>query len=146
MTEQYSKKAPRMISDIRILISMFLQEELKDAGLQGVVPSHGEILYNLVQNGDMTMTELSNAITKDRSTVTALVSKLIKKGMAEYVENPEDMRSKKVRLTSEGKLFEARLNGISDKMNKKFWENISEDEKKAFIKVLRKIHGNFENT
>ena len=143
MTKEHSKKIPRLISDTRILISSYLNHELKKSGLTGIVPSHGEILYNLIINGDMTMTEISSAITKDRSTVTALVSKLIRKDMVEYVINPEDMRSKKVRLTDKGKLVRNQFINISNGMHDKLWAGIPEDEKDIFIKVMRKIHDNF---
>ena len=145
MTKEFSNRVPRTISDVRILISAYLQKELKNLGLTGIAPSHGEILFNLTTNGEMTMTELSNAITKDRSTVTALVSKLIKKGMVEYIENPGDMRSKKVRLTDKGKHVKAQFINISSNMHKKLWNNISKEEKDIFIKVLLKIKNNFTN-
>lgn len=143
MTKEYSKKIPRMISDVRISISAYLHKELIAAGLKGIVPSHGEILFNLTQNGDMTMTELSVAITKDRSTVTALVSKLEKRDMVKLIENPKDRRSKKVTLTKKSKRLENELVNISNNMLQKLWNNISNDEKDIFIKVLLKIHDNF---
>ncbi len=141
----YLDKIPRTIGDTRILIIKYLNDELKRIGCEKVAPSHGEILYNLIVNGEMTMTELSNAITKDRSTVTALVSKLIKRGMVEYIPNPDDMRSKKVGLTDKGLDIETNLVNISSNMNEILWKNISDDEKEIFIKVLLKIKSNFTN-
>ena len=145
MISEYLKKTPRMISDVKILISSYLQKELARVGCVGIVPSHGEILFNLFQNEEMTMTELSNEISKDRSTVTALVAKLIKKEMVIYVENPEDMRSKKVRLTDKGNLFRREFVNISNNMDEKLWNNISKDEKETFIKVMLKMKDNFTN-
>ncbi len=137
------KQIPRNVSDVSMLISKYLSRELQKEGYEKIVPSHGEILFNLVTNEEMTMTEMSVAISKDRSTVTALVSKLIEKDLIEYIKNPNDMRSKKIRLTQKGISFKDGLINISNNMNKILWKNISEDEKEIFTKVLFKIKDNF---
>ena len=133
MDTKHTDKIPRLISDVRLLISSYLQKELDSTDCDGIVPSHGEIVYNLLQNGEMTMTELSNAISKDRSTVTALVSKLIKKGRIEYIKNPEDLRSKKVRLTPGGMELEERFNNISKGLNSKLWKDVDAGDREVFV-------------
>ncbi len=143
MSNDNSNMVPRLISDVRQLISAYLMRELKKAGCEGIVPSHGEIVFNLIKNREMTMTELSDAITKDRSTVTALVGKLIKRGMVEYRKNPSDMRSKKVALTESGKKLEEDFLEISKDMNRRLWQGISQKDKEVFIKVLLKAKDNF---
>ena len=143
MSSENSNMIPRLISDVRQLISAYLTRELKKAGCVGIVPSHGEIIFNLINNREMTMTELSDAISKDRSTVTTLVGKLIKRGMVEYRENPEDLRSKKVALTENGKKLEKDFLQISQNMNRILWQGVSQKDKEVFIKVLRKAKDNF---
>ena len=143
MNSDNSNRVPRLISDVRQLISVYLTRELKKAGCEGIVPSHGEIVFNLIRNHEMTMTELSDSISKDRSTVTTLVGKLIKRGMVEYRENPEDLRSKKVVLTESGKKLEKDFIQISKDMNSKLWQGISKKDKEVFLKVMLKVKDNF---
>jgi len=56
--------------------------------IKGLVTSHGDILYALFQKRTLTMKEIAEGIEKDKSTVTALVNKLIAHG---YVQK-EKMR------------------------------------------------------
>lgn len=91
----YTENIPHIISKIRYLINEYLQDELQKIGCKGIVPSHGNLLSNLFKYGDMTMTEIANKISRDRSTVTALVAKLEKYDMVKLNENKEDLRSKK---------------------------------------------------
>ena len=136
---------PHIISKIRYLINDYLQDELQKIGCKGIVPSHGNLLSNLFKYGEMTMTEIADKIARDRSTVTALVSKLEKYDMVKLIENKEDLRSKKVTLTKKGMKFKNDFVNISNNMTEKLWNNISNDEKEIFIKVLLKIQKNFNN-
>lgn len=141
----YSRNVPHIISNVRRSINNYLQDSLEELGFEGIVPSHGDLLSNLFRNGDMTMTELARNIKRDRSTVTTLVSKLERQGMVRLVENKEDLRSKKVALTSKGRKFKHDFVNISNKMLEKLWNNIDESEKALFINVLLKIQDNFSN-
>ena len=58
----------------------FIAIKLKERGLDGIAPSHGDILMQLFACGEQPMQELARAIGRDPSTVTALVKKLAAAG------------------------------------------------------------------
>lgn len=142
----YAREVPHIISKVRHAINGFLQERLQEAGCQGIVPSHGDILANLFVHGELTMTELARNIKRDRSTVTTLVSKLERQGMVALVHNKKDLRSKKVTLTEKGMQFKTCFQKISDDLLDTLWSDVSEEEKATFIKVLLQIQSNFDPT
>ena len=141
----YSSHVPHIISKVRHAISDYLQKRLEEAGCQGIVPSHGDILSNLFIHGELTMTQLAINIKRDRSTVTTLVKKLERQGMVALIHNPDDMRSKKVVLTEKGMQFKACFNKISEDLLGTLWEGVLEEDKEVFIKVLLQIRSNFED-
>lgn len=131
-----------LIGRIREKTNNFIITELGKLGMNGVVPSHGDILATLFQYKELTMTEIANKIHRDRSTVTTLVNKLIKLGYVETKKNPEDSRSSLVYLTQKGKELEPDFKRISNMIFEIEYKDISEEEKQIFQNVLKKIYEN----
>ena len=61
--------------------SKFIESELKNNGIKGLVTSHGDILAVLYAYGEMTMKDIADKIHRTRPTVTVLVNKLEKTDM-----------------------------------------------------------------
>ena len=76
-----SRDVISLIGNIRERAHRFIQGELNARGLHGVTPSHGATLSALFHRDEMTMSELSETIHRDRSTVTTLVRKLVRSGV-----------------------------------------------------------------
>lgn len=133
-----------LISKIREISSMFIISELEKLGIKGIVPSHGDIIVTLIKHKELTMTEISEKINKDRSTVTTLVKKLNKIGFTATKKNENDQRSNFVFLTSKGKKLEEGFNKISEKLYDVQFNEVTEEEKEIFRKVLIKIYNNFK--
>ena len=143
MREDFTS-VPYYISKARFGINRYLLQSLKDVGCEGIVPSHGEILSSLLFRGEMTMSKLAMRIKRDRSTVTTLVGKLVKLGYVEIIDNPEDQRSKVVRLSKVGENMRDDFDKISQQMHDILWSNIDTAEGKVFLKVLKQIIQNFD--
>lgn len=131
------------IGRIRKRANDFLLKELKDIGVTDIAPSHGDILATLFKYGECTMTEISNHINKDRSTVTALICKLTKLGYVSFKKDPVDNRSTIIYLTEKGKELEPSFIKISEKLYEKEYMGITTKEKEAFLKTLERIYDNF---
>jgi DNA-binding MarR family transcriptional regulator len=59
-------------------------EELKKYNLEGLAPSHGDILVLLYEKEEgIPMNKISASINKDKSTITALINKLLKMELIE---------------------------------------------------------------
>lgn len=132
-----------LVSRIREFANAFITDEMNKYGVEGFAVSHGDIIFSLLNNEKLTMKEIAEKIEKDKSTVTALVNKLIKQGYVEKTKDTLDNRVVFVTLTEKGKSLEPMFNKISEELISKVYEGISENEKEELLKTLIKIKNNF---
>ncbi len=123
--------------------NLFLVEELKKNNIHGLGPSHGDILGALFISGQLQLKELIDIISKNKSTITALVQKLIKFDYVEKIQDPEDGRVNYIRLTEKGELLKPTFIDISKKLRAKAFKGITDEEREKLSKILTKICNNF---
>lgn len=128
-----------LISKIHEKGNRFIIEELKNNGVEGLVPSHGDILVCLYKNNKMTMKDIANCIHRTKPTVTVLVDKLEKLGYLKRAASDKDSRSTYVILTQKGENFKATFDQISNNLNKMLNKNLSENEVKLLEELLNKM-------
>lgn len=128
-----------LISKIHEKGNRFIIEELKNNGVEGLVPSHGDILVCLYKNNKMTMKDIANCIHRTKPTVTVLVDKLEKLGYLKRAASDKDSRSTYVILTQKGEAFKATFDQISNNLNKMLNKNLSENEVKLLEELLEKM-------
>jgi DNA-binding MarR family transcriptional regulator len=132
-----------LISQIREKTDRFLISEMKRHDMAGLAPSHGDILWTLFKNEAISMKELAELIDRDKSTVTALVNKLIFLGYVWKQPDSADSRLSLISLTSQGRELKDDLIEISQKLIAKFYKTLSEDERGSLIGLLTKINDNW---
>lgn len=132
-----------LIARIHEKANNFILRELSLVGLKDIAPSHGDILVTLFKHSECTMTDISNSIHRDRSTVTTLVNKLIKLGYVSSKKDTNDSRSTIIYLSEKGQELKPSFKEISKKLYNTEYEGISEVEKELFQKLLEKIYNNF---
>ena len=128
-----------LISKIHEKGNRFIIEELKNNGVDGLVPSHGDILVCLYKNNKMTMKDIANCIHRTKPTVTVLVDKLEKLGYLKRAASDKDNRSTYVILTQKGEDFKATFDQISKNLNKMLNKNLSDNEVKILEELLKKM-------
>lgn len=138
------QKSVYYISRIREEIHNLLVRELKFHGIEGLVPSHGDIIAALRNGKTLTMTEIAEKISRDRSTVTTLVNKLVAAGYVITEKNPDDKRSSFVKLTAKGEGTREVFRDISDKMFSKIFKDMTEEERESFSAALENIFLNLK--
>ncbi|MBN2880049.1 MAG: MarR family transcriptional regulator [Clostridia bacterium] len=141
MKEVYNS-IPSKVSSLRHAMNLFLVDRMKKAGWKDISPSHGGIIYALLNNELLTMKEIAESVKRDPSTVTTLVNKLVKLGYAEYIKNPTDMRSKYVRLTEQGRSLNKSFSSISDMLINTIVDGIPDEEIDAIIITIEKMRRN----
>ena len=134
-----------LVSRLRRCINQYLTDQMEEAGIEGFVPSHGDIISTLLKHTTLTMREMASAIQRDPSTVTTLVKKLERQGYVMLNENPQDTRSRLVTLTPKGKALKDEFTPISTRLAATLWANISDGEREQFRETLLKIIDNFQN-
>ncbi len=133
----------KKIGNVKNSANEFIMKELRNAGFSDIVPSHGHILLTLYKYNECTMTDISNHIQKDRSTVTALINKLIKFGYVSSKKDENDSRVTIVFLTEKGEEFKEVFKKVSQDLNVILYKDISEIERETFLDILEKIEKNF---
>ena len=73
----------------------------------GLVSSHGFILFQLAEKEKLTMKDIASIINRDKSTTTVLIKKLLDKGLVKQESSIDDKRIKYITLTAKGKKLSA---------------------------------------
>ncbi len=132
-----------LISRVRDNANKYIISEMNRWGIKGLAPSHGDIIFSLLTCETLTMKELAKKIDRDKSTVTALVDKLIKLGYVKKSRDEEDNRIVYVTLTESGKDLKPMFDSISHDLIEKIYKGIPQKEKESLILTLKKIKKNF---
>ncbi|MCG8551503.1 MAG: MarR family transcriptional regulator [Desulfobacterales bacterium] len=122
----------------------FIENQLQEKGLDDIVPSYGNILTVLYDhNKSLTMKEIGALLGKEKSTITTLVNKLEKLGYIKKVKRSSDQRTTYVCLTEKGLSIEKVFAEISAELHSTAYHNFTLEEKKAFLRLLKKMNQNF---
>lgn len=134
-----------IIGNINNSANKLIVDELKKHNLDGLAPSHGNILVLLYKSEEgVPMNKITQSINKDKSTVTALVNKLVKMQLIEKFKNESDSRSTLVRLTKKGlDTKSVVMDVISPKLLDITYKNFTQEEKELVYKLLEKVKNNF---
>ena len=131
-----------LIGRIQYKANRFLSREMKAHRIKGLAPSHGEILGSLMARGPLPMSEIGRIIDKDKSTITALVNKLIKMGYVEKRSDPADSRISLIALTRKGMALKPDFLLIAQKLRAHSYKGISDDERETLVNLLNKLNAN----
>ncbi len=128
------------IGKIHNKANKLLIHELAKRGLKGIVPSHGAILMLLFMKGQLPMKEIAAFIGKDKSTVTALINKLITYGYIKKEKSYTDSRSTLVSLTKKGTNTKKDFEEISLTLYQKIDDALNQNEKHQLQELLDKLN------
>jgi DNA-binding MarR family transcriptional regulator len=131
-----------LIGRIQYKANRFLTHELKAHHIKGLAPSHGEILGSLMLRGPLPMSEIARIIDKDKSTITALVNKLLKLGYVEKKSHLTDNRISLIALTRKGTALKTDFQLIAKKLRAQSYIGISDDEREMLVHLLKKLNNN----
>ncbi|MBA4367822.1 MAG: MarR family transcriptional regulator [Desulfobacterium sp.] len=129
-----------IIGRINYKVNRFLIRELKKHHIKGIAPSHGEILGALLIRERLQMKELAEIIDKDKSTITALVNKLMVLGYVEKAKDDDDSRISIISLTQKGKALKPSFLEVSKTMCARAYDGISESDKEKLYVLLMKLN------
>jgi len=125
-----------------LLLRKYLKSTLSYNGLKVTVTQTG-ILFLLKQKDGQTMTELSQILGLDNSTITGLIDRMERTGLVKRNSNPVDRRSSHIYITPDG-LDECRqASAIMRQTNDKIKSGFSEEDILAFKKVLKAFFKKF---
>jgi MarR family transcriptional regulator, organic hydroperoxide resistance regulator len=131
-----------LVSRIKERANCLIIRELAAHGIEGLVPSHGDILTLLFRGGDFTMNELAEKIHRTKPTVTVLINKMAELGYVVREKSQQDSRVTYIRLTEKGLALQPAFAEISAKLNAAVYKGLSADEAGVLESLLEKVRGN----
>src|SRR3990167_6937843 len=102
----------------------------------GISISQCHILDVLAEEGDLTMQQLAKRMFKSVSTMTRVVSQLVRRGYGKRRKDPEDRRVVHVSITPQGKAVVAAINRDLIETQKAILKAIPSDQWAGAFKVL----------
>lgn len=137
-------QVPTLISHIHTANAEFTSKRLSAKGSWS--SSHGYILYLLAENTTLTMSQISRAINRDKSTTTVLVRKLLDEGLIKSSPSKNDSRVREISLTAKGRRLNELTAGISKELLEVCYKGFSAKEKQQLLSMLLKISENIDNS
>lgn len=122
----------------------FMDEQLRKRGITELGFSHIRIIIILHVFKVLSMKEVTEKISKDKSTVTILVNKLEKKGYLRKKVCEEDRRVTYLELEDKAKEILNIIFEVSDIFQNRVENILDEEERKMFIKIMSKLIENWE--
>lgn len=107
-----------------------------------LTPEEAMTMGLIIRAGANTISELSELLIRDRTTVTRLIESLEHKGYVERVQSPKDRRSVIVRSTLAGAELEHRMGDQVIKVYLQLFKGIKASDLAAFSRTLNAIHRN----
>jgi DNA-binding MarR family transcriptional regulator len=109
----------------------------------GVTPAQAGILFLLKEKDGRTMSELSQILSIDNSTITGLVDRLEKAGLVRRDLSPNDRRSSHVYASPEGMSEADKAKRVIRKVNQEIMEGFTAEEIASFKKILKSFFQKF---
>ena len=102
------------------------------------------VMDTLWNQGEMTQQNIAYIIQKDKNSVTQFIDNLEKKGLVQRVVDSADRRVNNIKLSKAGLEMKDNTKNVAIAAVNDILEGISEEELKAFVKVLNKACDNIE--
>ncbi len=135
---EFQDKHIYLIFTAQHLLKNYLITALKENGIR-ITPAHSTILFLLEKNGPQTMTDLSQGLHLDNSTITGLIDRLEKTGFVQRADHPHDRRKWRVSISKEGLDEIAKARTVIGRINKEIESGFSKED----LAVLHRILGSF---
>ncbi len=124
------------------IIDYYLHEMLLDQGLD-LSKEQMITLKKLHDEDGLNQNELAFLTFRDKSSLARLLSKMEKKNYIKRKQSIEDKRINQVFLTTEGRVIFKQSKQVIRKFITIMEQNITEEEKKQIIGILKKVQFNF---
>ena len=147
----YSAEVNYMPPDDRLIYLIFTAQQKLRTHLGNVMmrenvrvtPAQAGILFLLAEKEGMTMSELSRILSIDNSTLTGLVDRLEKAGLARRDASPHDRRASHVYISPEGIQEMKKARSVVGRVNREIMDGFTPEELASFKKILRSFFHKF---
>ena len=89
--------------------------------------------------GQATASEIAGLTVLDKSNVSRTVRRLLKRGVVERIDHPDDSRKKVLSLTPEGRALHKRIAQRSQERETRLFEGWSGADRKKFLSLVERL-------
>ena len=133
-----------MIFTAQQKLRTYLKNALTNRGVR-VPPAQAGILFLLKERDGQTMSELSQVLSIDNSTMTGLVDRLQRSGFVNRMASSKDRRISRIHVTPQGLEEIDRAKDVIKKVNEEIKSGFSRQEMDTFKRVLSSFFEKFNN-
>lgn len=120
------------------LIKFYVKKALEGTRLISIDDIH--FLFHLAQNESMKKSEIINSNITEMSSGIEVIKRLLKKKLIDDFDDPNDKRSKRVKITAEGLEEIKKVSAKFQNVHRLFTKVIHEDDKFNLLALLNKIY------
>lgn len=128
-----------LLSQVRMLAFRYLESELQAAGLADLPVSYGDVLFAAARTQPIEILEIARQVRKDKSTVSAVLKDLTRRGYVTRSRDPEDRRRVLVQLTARARAALPTFLKISRKLNRRLFRGFSPAEQAELRSYLERL-------
>ncbi|TAL27356.1 MAG: MarR family transcriptional regulator [Nitrospirae bacterium] len=134
-----------LIAKIHTLSERVLAKILKKYCLTDINPAQGRIFFALWQGDGISIRELAQKTSLEKSTLTSMLDRLEKNGFVARVPSKEDRRKILIKLTEKDRKLENVYTRICEEKMQLFYKGFTKKEIDKVESFLMRILGNLES-
>lgn len=131
-----------LVFTAQLKLKTYLKNVLSEAGVT-ITPAQSAILFLLKKKNGQTMSELTQVLSIDNSTLTGLVDRLERAGFVKRNAGRLDRRASHVFITDRGNEEIDLAKGVIRRVNEQIKADFTEREVDAFKKILKSFFVRF---
>jgi DNA-binding MarR family transcriptional regulator len=131
-----------LVFTAQLKLRTYLKNVFSEAGVT-ITPAQSAILFLLKRKNGQTMSELSQVLTLDNSTLTGLVDRLERSGFVKRNASTADRRASHVFITDKGGGEIERARAVINRVNEQIKADFTESEVESFKKILKSFFVRF---
>lgn len=106
-----------------------------------VTPPQFAALSKLYDTGGATQAELGRMTAMDPATISGLVNRLKRRGLADQSVDPADARAVRVKLTAKGRALSLEMRGRGDAVSEAILAPLPAADRARFLAILDRLAG-----
>lgn len=133
------------IARVREHANLFIEQELRQRNIDGILPAHGSVLAFLFsQTEPVPLKAVVDSARRAKSTITGIIKTLEQNGYVQRTDCYEDARSTRVSLTAKGMGLRSVFEEISQELLVKIYGDMPEMDRRTLATFLSTIEDNMK--
>lgn len=133
------------IAQIKQLQGRILEKILKDGPDSNLHGPQLNILFQLWQGDNISISELSEKTKLANTTLTSMLDRMEKQQLLFRISNPDNRRETKIILSDYAKKLNLNYQQLYEEMSCINFKGFSEEERNQLFLLLEKLHHNLDN-